>query len=64
MSTIKVEGMHCAHCSKSIKDALAKINAEMVEVDLENALVHWSGKPNAEEVKNVIDGQGFTAVLN
>jgi len=63
MSTIKVEGMHCGHCSNSIKNALEKINAKMVEVDLENGLVRWSGEPDAEEVKKAIDDQGFTAIL-
>lgn len=64
MSTIKVEGMHCAHCSNAVKNALEKIDAKMVEVDLENGLVHWSGEPDAEEVKKTIEGQGFTAILD
>ena len=63
MSTIKVEGMKCAHCSGAIKDALEKANAGTVEVDLEKGLVHWTGANNAQEIKEIIDGQGFTAII-
>lgn len=63
MSTIKVEGMSCGHCSGAVKNALDKNNAGTVEVDLEKGLVHWTGELDAQEVKKIIDGQGFTAII-
>lgn len=67
MSTIKVEGMSCGHCSGAIKNALDKNNtgtsAGTVEVDLEKGLVHWDGELDAQEVKKIIDAQGFTAII-
>lgn len=61
MSTIKVEGMKCAHCSGAIKDALDKNNAGTVEIDLEKGLVHWTSDLDVQEVKKIIESQGFSA---
>ena len=63
MSTIKVEGMSCGHCSGAVKDALEKANAGTVEVDLKAGLVTWTGDIAATEVKRLIDAQGFVAIL-
>ena len=60
MSTIKVGGMHCAHCSEAVKKALEKVNAHAIEVDVENGLVHWDGGVDAVEVQRIIEEQGFS----
>ena len=59
MSTIKVGGMHCAHCSEAVKKALEKANADAVEVDVKNGIVSWDGEIDVAEVRRIIDEQGF-----
>ena len=62
MSTIKVGGMHCAHCSEAVKKALEKASADDVEVNIKDGLVHWNGDLDAEEVRKIIDEQGYYTI--
>lgn len=63
MQTITVNGMHCQNCSKSVKEALTKQGAVNVQVDLEKKCASWEGNLTREQAKDIIDGQGFDAVL-
>ncbi len=61
MSSIKVEGMRCGHCSSAVKGAMEEAGAQNVQIDLESGLVSWEGDCSLEQAKNIIDGQGFVA---
>ncbi len=63
MQTIKVEGMSCGHCTSAVKKALEEANAGNVHVSLEEKQAQWDGKLSPQEVKEIIDGQGFVAIL-
>lgn len=63
MLTITVNGMHCQNCSKSVKEAMEKQGAANVTVDLGKKLVSWEGGVTREQAKEIIDDQGFDAVL-
>lgn len=62
MPSIKVEGMRCGHCSKSVTDALVKASAQNVDVNLETGIVSWEGDLESSEVAKMIDLLGFTVV--
>ncbi len=63
MSTITVNGMHCQNCSNSVKEAMVKAGANNIVVDLEKKCVSWEGGLTKEQAKEIIDNQGFDAVL-
>ncbi len=63
MLTITVNGMHCQNCSNSVKEAMTKAGAVNVVVDLAKKCVTWDGSVTREQAKEIIDGQGFDAVL-
>ncbi len=63
MSTITVNGMHCQNCSNSVKEAMAKAGANNIVVDLEKKCVSWEGGLTKEQAKEIIENQGFDAVL-
>lgn len=63
MLTITVNGMHCQNCSNSVKEAMVKAGAANVVVDLDKKCVTWDGNVTKEQAKDIIDGQGFDAVL-
>lgn len=63
MLTITVNGMHCQNCSNSVKEAMTKAGATNVTVDLAKKCVTWDGGVTKEQAKDIIDGQGFDAVL-
>lgn len=63
MLTITVQGMHCQNCSRSVKEAMEKAGAVNVTVDLDKKCVTWDGEMSREQAKDIIDGQGFDAVL-
>lgn len=57
----KVDGMTCNHCKNSVETNLSKLeNIEQAIVDLENKSVAVKGKASADEVKNVVDGLGYS----
>lgn len=55
--------MHCQNCSKSVKEAMEKQGAANVAVDLEKKCVSWEGGVTREQAKEIIENQGFDAVL-
>lgn len=64
MPSIKVEGMRCGHCSKSVTEALVKANAGKVDVNLESGMVSWDGALESAEVKKIIEMLGFTPLAD
>ncbi len=63
MLTITVEGMRCQNCSKSVKEAMEKAGATNVTIDLAKKCVSWEGDVTKEQAKDIIDEQGFDAIL-
>lgn len=64
VKTISIEGMHCKHCVKAVKDALAAVNGvDKVEVSLanNNAVVEGVALENAV-LQEAIEDIGFDVV--
>jgi len=64
MSTIKVKGMSCQHCVKSVTDALEALGAKDVNVDLLSGDVTYSEETpiTPETVQEAIIKIGFEVV--
>jgi len=61
MTTIKVQGMKCQHCSGSVQKALENLDGiSGVKVDLKTGLVSFDGTANEELVKAAVEKAGFT----
>lgn len=61
MTTIKVQGMKCQHCSGSVQKALENLDGiSGVKVDLDTGLVSFDGTANEELVKTAVEKAGFT----
>jgi uncharacterized protein len=59
--TIKVEGMTCAHCKRTIENAVSGVaGVEKAVVDLKNKTVHIQGNPDRNKVMKVIKDAGYT----
>ena len=59
---VNVDGMSCAHCKKSVEDALNNITAvenATVNLDQANAEVEYFGELTEEQVKEAIDKTGY-----
>ena len=65
---LKVEGMTCQHCVKTITDALEKIagtNKVAVDLDKKEVQVDYNGeKTNLQEISDKIVEVGFELVKN
>tara|TARA_B100001250_G_scaffold413564_1_gene448114 strand:- start:1315 stop:2517 length:1203 start_codon:yes stop_codon:yes gene_type:complete len=63
-TTIKVSGMTCNHCKKSVNDAvLAVKNIASVKIDLDSGQVFISGSGfNLEDVYSSIESSGFKII--
>ncbi|CAG36199.1 heavy-metal-associated domain-containing protein [Desulfotalea psychrophila] len=60
MITIKIEGMSCAHCVASVKEALAGLKGPAeVEVDLQAGEARITGDIKREDACRLIEEQGF-----
>ena len=61
--SLKVDGMSCEHCVKSVNDALCAINGVAdVNVSLEDGMVSFSHNPALaplETIKAAITEEGF-----
>lgn len=64
--TIKVQGMTCQHCEKSVHDAVAALEGvEKVQVDLSTGNVDVTFDETVvtlEKMKEAIDSQGYDVV--
>ena len=66
IKTISVEGMHCAHCSKKVEDALKGIKGvKSVKVNLDNKEVEITMKEDISDdvFKNVVEDLGFEIIV-
>ena len=64
-TTLKIEGMMCAHCQKHVNDALSKMDGVSgVEVDLEQgtAKVTADREISHDEFKDVIEAAGYELI--
>lgn len=62
MNTIKVNGMRCQHCVKSVTEALEALDGVCdVHVNLEEAAVTFAGSPagGLDSVRAAITALGF-----
>lgn len=60
--TLKVEGMSCQHCVRSIEGSVSKLKGvASVNVDLESGTVAIQHEPTVtiEQIKDEIEEQGF-----
>ena len=62
--TIKIEGMSCEHCTRSVETALNTlegINSVVVNLDKKEAVIEVNGVED-QAIKDVIDDIGFEVV--
>lgn len=64
MPVVKVKGMSCQHCVKSVTEAMEKLGAKDVKVDLLSGDVTYAeGAPiAADAIKDAITKIGFEVV--
>ncbi len=63
MNTVKINGMKCQHCVKSVTEALEKLDGvSEVKVNLEAGEASYEGEVDAETVKQAISGIGFEVI--
>lgn len=57
-----IDGMSCGHCTAAVTQAMESVpNSGNVVVDLEKKEASWDGSASAEDMKKVVDAQGFVA---
>lgn len=63
-TTIKIEGMSCAHCQKAVENTLLNIEGiQKVEVDLKNKLAKIEATKFEEiKVKEALESQGYEVI--
>jgi copper chaperone len=60
MTTIKVQGMMCHHCSQRVEQAIKSIKGvDDVKLNLEDGTVIISGDFNIDEVEDAIINEGY-----
>ena len=58
--TIRVEGMHCAHCAAVVKQALMEIDGiTSIEVDIDRQTARFDGHADEALLREAIDDAGF-----
>lgn len=64
MPVVKVKGMSCQHCVKSVTEAMEKLGAKDVKVDLLSGDVNYSEDApiGADAIKDAITKIGFEVV--
>ncbi|PID76950.1 MAG: hypothetical protein CSB24_04000 [Deltaproteobacteria bacterium] len=63
MKTIKIKGMSCQHCTKSVKEALEKIDGiSRAEVNLERGEAAYEGEVPPQVLAAAIEAIGFEVV--
>lgn len=61
IKTIQIDGMHCIHCAKSVKRAIADLEGvETVTVDIDNKTATVKGSTSTAEIHKAITSLGFT----
>jgi len=60
MLTLKVEGMSCDHCKKTITQAIHTVDAEAgVQVDIAQGIVNIQSRAAVEAIKSAITESGY-----
>lgn len=59
---ILIEGMSCGHCTAHVKEALEDLGATSVEVSLEGKYAILDTDKTDEELKSVIEEEGYEVV--
>lgn len=64
MPVVKVKGMSCQHCAKSVTEVLESLGAKNVQVDLlsGNVTFEESSPIDPAEIKRTVDRIGFEVV--
>jgi copper chaperone CopZ len=64
MATVKVKGMSCQHCVKSVTEVMEKLGAKDVSVDLVSGDVTYQEPApiDKDTIKDAIDKIGFEYV--
>ncbi|ADU64191.1 MAG: cation transporter [Pseudodesulfovibrio sp.] len=64
MPVVKVKGMSCQHCAKSVTEVLEALGAKNVQVDLSSGNVTFeeSAPIDTAEIKRAIGRIGFEVV--
>ena len=62
--TVKVSGMHCDHCVKSVTEAIDKIEGASAKVNLkkEEAVVSYDREIDDDDLKKAVEEAGFKVV--
>ena len=64
MPTIKIKGMSCRHCVKSVTEALKKIDGVSdVNVNLEKGEASYEGDVDIKTMKKTIAEIGFEVLI-
>lgn len=60
--TIKIEGMSCGHCVRSVREALEETEGvEVEDVQIGSAQINYDpARTNRQEVERAIEEAGFT----
>lgn len=62
MTELKIEGMTCGHCRKSVQEALEQVEgAENVQVDLEAGRAQVGGSAAAASLIAAVEAEGYRA---
>lgn len=60
--SIKIEGMHCEHCSLRVTKALSALGAQ-VKVELSEGVAYVEGNlPSDDTLRSVVEDLGFDVV--
>ena len=62
--TVKISGMHCDHCVKSVTEAINKIEGASANVNLKNeeAVVSYDREIDDNDLKKAVEEAGFKVV--
>ena len=60
MKRIKIEGMSCSHCEKSVNDELLSLGGKNIKIDLKEGIVLVDINVNNEEIISSIEDLGYT----
>ena len=62
--TVKISGMHCEHCVKSVTEAINKIEGASAKANLkkEEAVVSYDREIDDDDLKKAVEEAGFKVV--
>ena len=64
VKTVKISGMHCDHCVRSVTEAINKIDGASAKVSLksETAVVSYDRPVEDEKIRRAVEDAGFQVV--